>query len=257
MLRDHGPPDPYLKLAVFTVNAFMNDKGPTAGTCFPSQESIAAASGLGVRTVRRKLAEASRLGWIAMFERARAGQRWKAIMYRACVPDGLDVSPYKHADPWKADHGPDIPVDALLGTLYPQRKRSKAPATAAGPSTSRAGTQDGSTGRSRPEDRPLTHEAPATDDIEDRPERPTKFLEEVPRGSSYVEGHSPSGSRPASDMHAIAKHMKPTRAEESLEVRLRKARTLLVADPKIGEDLLRSMYGLTAAQASEARRAAT
>lgn len=255
-LRDHGPKDSYLRLAVFAVNAFMDE----SGTCRPSQERIASAACLGVTTIRRKLAEASRLGWIAQFERAKPGQKWKSIEYRACIPDHLDTSKYDpKEDKWRAKHGAVIPDAALCGTLYPQSKRAKAPAAGTGTSGNcravAAVTEQEAPAVDDTKHRPLTHEAPAADDEKDRPERPTKFLREVLDEVLLGEGRSPLGSQPANNVHALAKVMTTARTDEPLEARLSKVRTLLANTPEYPIDTLCTMYRLTPAQVSEARRA--
>lgn len=249
MLRDHGPRDPYLKLAVFSVNAFMGE----TGACHPSQEAVATAAGLGVTTVRRKLAEACRLGWLAQFPRAQAGQRWKAIEYVACIPDHIDTAKYdRREDKWRAEHGIDIPAEALRGTLYPQKMRAKAPAATAGPSITRNAEAPAADDK---KDRPLTSEAPAADDKKDRPQRPTKFLREVLQEEVvFGKGRSPLGGlAPANGQSVPLKDMRGVRTAEPLHERLRKARALLAADPRIGDDTLCQMFRLTREQATEAR----
>lgn len=182
LLRDYGPPDPWIKLVVFTVNAFMDD----SGKCFPSQEAIAAAAGMGVSTVRRKIAEANRGHWIAIQARAvYGGRHWKQYSYRACCPDSIDLSAIVAntktrqtgedlVDTWEAQHGAISPEN-LKGTMFPQHGRRRAPPASSGMKVSAPPAPSGtnpppgaqappadfvSTARPHIEHRPLTTQAP-------------------------------------------------------------------------------------------------
>jgi hypothetical protein len=183
LLRDHGPADPWLKLVLFTVNSFMDE----SGECYPSQESIARAAGMGVSTVRRKVAEASRAHWLAIVSRAvYGGKHWKQYAYRACAPDSIveDFEPTNGtvtgiglADTWESQHG-GIEAENLTGTMFPQLGKRRIPPATGGkavhappaPSgakrvqmqarTEAPPARDASTARSRTKHRPLTTEAP-------------------------------------------------------------------------------------------------
>jgi hypothetical protein len=186
LVRQFGPKDPFVRLTVFGVNSFMD----RSGIAYPSQEAIAAATWLGVSTVRRKIADANLAAWLSIEARAAyMGQHWKQYLYRACVPDTIDLKAFvvddttgqtadDLAEQWEAIHG-SIDPSNLRGTLFPQTGKRRAPPRAGGiappapggsaaPPTLRREEAPPADARStaRPEQkhRPLTPEAPPADD---------------------------------------------------------------------------------------------
>ena len=62
----------------------MNDVG---GGCYPTQETIAQASGLSVRSVRDHTDLAIEHGWLVRTEHGFRGQKWANYEYQAAWPD--------------------------------------------------------------------------------------------------------------------------------------------------------------------------
>ena len=190
VLRDFGPRDPLVKLVVFTVNSFMDE----SGGCFPSQEAIAKASGLGISTVRRKIAVANRSAWLSISAReVYSGRHWRQYRYRCCCPASIDLKavPVKKggtaedlANHFEADHGA-IDPETLCGTHFPQVGKRRVPprvnGTQAPPGASGTDKRkpasvgasgrvpldhDASTARSGDEHRPLTTRVPPAAEYE-------------------------------------------------------------------------------------------
>lgn len=94
-LRDHGPEDSTLRLALLVLRTYMNRDGEA----YPSQATIAAGAALAEFTVRRALARAEQSGWIERYERRgpASGQAWRRHGYRATVPERVDLGPYLRA----------------------------------------------------------------------------------------------------------------------------------------------------------------
>jgi hypothetical protein len=198
LIRDRGPADPWIKLVLYTINATMKDPDAETGddgAGYWAQETIARAACMGVSTVRRKIAEASKLQWIALETRAAlAGRKWKQYRYRACCPDSIDLAaiPIKKGggavggtaeglvDHWESVWG-GIADSSVAGTMFPQLGKSRRVAppapggrkVVAAPPTAGGSTPDKhdakraappahatSTARSSTKDRPLTTEAP-------------------------------------------------------------------------------------------------
>lgn len=184
-IRDYGPDDALMKLALLTVNTCFGsetDKDTGEKTqleCWWGQERLAHAASMGVTTLRRKLTEASKLGWIAIYPRGANGQRWKSYAYQPCIPDHIPLTEQFEAlaDAHAAIHGNPTPA-ATSGSRYPQKGQRRAPAAAAG---SKQGVNTEGPAADDTKHRPLTHEAPAADDEKDRPQR---------RGKSYSKFHS-------------------------------------------------------------------
>jgi hypothetical protein len=181
LLRDYGPGDPFITLVVFVVNSFMDD----SGSCFPSQETIAQAAGMGVSTVRRKIGAANRAHWLSIEARAvYVSRHWKQYSYRACCPEAINLEGIALKDKgqtaaYLADAHESVygGIDGanLTGTLFPQPGRKKRiPPAASGRTQSEAAPSTAPsmlparappaavtrTARSRNEDRPLRLGAP-------------------------------------------------------------------------------------------------
>jgi hypothetical protein len=86
-LRDHGPKSPSVLLTLYTIGTFMD----RSGFAFPSQQLIAAGIRASVKTVQRHLDQAAHAGWIAVEIAGRSGKGWRHYVYRAAVPDHLDL----------------------------------------------------------------------------------------------------------------------------------------------------------------------
>lgn len=83
-----GPPVPAIRLTLFALSIRMDE----AGEAFPSQETIAADTAIGERTVREAILEARRLCWLAVVDHLRPGKAWRRSHYIACVPDSLNLA---------------------------------------------------------------------------------------------------------------------------------------------------------------------
>lgn len=153
LLRDHGPRDPLMLLVMHTLRTFMDD----SGFCFPSQEAIAAAAAVSIRTVQNKLPAASRLHWLGMSARAKPGQQWKAYSYRACIPDSIIIENEKHEKIMRAwaVQWDEVEAAELTGGL------GKAPAPRAGASVDKSVDKAGSTRTGEAKHPHATTEAPA------------------------------------------------------------------------------------------------
>lgn len=105
-----APRNPNLRAVLFALHCRMDPEG----MAYPSQELIAADTGLSERTVRSAVLDARRSGWLAVATHARPGKAWRLSFYAACIPDeidlrkidlGRDVDLAKIADQWLAKHG--------------------------------------------------------------------------------------------------------------------------------------------------------
>lgn len=83
---DVGPPDPSTRLVLFVLAIYMNEHGEK---CFPSQQTIAARTGLSERSVRNHLQAAEKLGWLKIYLRPRKGQSWFSHEYMPTIPRAL------------------------------------------------------------------------------------------------------------------------------------------------------------------------
>lgn len=245
-IRMYGPNDPWMKLILFTLNSTMD--GDT-GESFHGLESLAKAASMGVSTVRAKLIEASRQGWVARYERRRTPQGWKSYLYRSCVPDSIDLSTITFTDndgnaqdgEYLADchvsrHG-EIDDRATAGTLYPQKGKRRAPPAHGGSSSV---NQQGVPPADDMKHRQPAAEAPPADSENNRQRLRGKFSDLKFSGlSTQGEG-------------ALAR----TVSVESLEDRIRKATRLLGAQPDISNRNVALMLGLTIEQVQQLRATA-
>lgn len=68
---------------LLTISCFMNDVG---GGCYPTQEQLAEATGLTVRSVRQHIETAVQAGWLVRREHGFRGQKWRNHEYEAAWP---------------------------------------------------------------------------------------------------------------------------------------------------------------------------
>jgi hypothetical protein len=170
LIRDHGPSDPFVKLVLFTVNAFMD----SSGSCFPGQAAIASAAVMGVSTVRSKIREANLGHWLSLHHRAAyEGQKWKQYAYRACCPDSIDLAAitFKNddqgkvttaaelADSWESVHG-GVFSENLTGTMFPQPGKNRRAPPGAGGIKAKAPPATGGCPKDKPRTKP---QAPPAD----------------------------------------------------------------------------------------------
>ena len=87
MLRDHGPDDPGLLLALLVLGTYMDGNG----FAFPGQPTWAKAARKSVRMLQRYIAQARRLGWLNVVNAGRGGQGWAFNGYRCCVPEWVEL----------------------------------------------------------------------------------------------------------------------------------------------------------------------
>lgn len=91
-------------LTLYTLSTFMNRDG----FAYPSQVTVARGARASVRTIRRHMDQAERLGWVAIELAGNAGQGWRRHGYRCAVPDHvvLDESDEALADVVESQSGP-------------------------------------------------------------------------------------------------------------------------------------------------------
>ncbi len=183
LVRDFGPKDPWARLLLFAINSrFDRDNGE----CFAGQETIAKDTCMGVSTIRAKTALVAREGWLALYPRGGNGKRWKSYIYRASVPDWIDLSAIKVKDTdaeslaqaYEATNG-TIDPSANAGTLYPQKGQKRTPPPAAGgPSSAKPAPKRKAPPADEHKDRQLTAEAPPADGNKHRQPLRGKFFSE-------------------------------------------------------------------------------
>jgi hypothetical protein len=254
LLRDRGPADPWVKLVVFTVNSFMDD----SGSCYPSQRAIAGAAAMGESTLRRKIQEACRAGWLSIEARTvYAGQHWKQYMYSACCPDTVDLEAIvlkdgqtagQLADAHESKYGTIDPA-TLTGTMFPQTGKKRVvppapsgipPAPGGSPMAQASPTHGSSleappadvesTARSEQKHRPLTTFQP--------PAAAYEVLKSKFQEKSQVEGRSLARG----DRRAVIAKVERSRAKTDEQV-LHDMRKLLAATPDLGQaDVARLLH---------------
>lgn len=100
---------------LLTLSCFMNEVG---GGCYPTQEQLAAATGLSDRAVRTHLEQAETKGWLKRNEHGFRGQRWRNTEYWALWPDLPHVD--EGAEPRSG------PLDESSGTTF-RKVRNQVP----------------------------------------------------------------------------------------------------------------------------------
>jgi hypothetical protein len=87
---------------LLTLAVFMNGEG---GSCFPTTETIASATGLSERSVCVHIKKGRVSGWLSVSKHGSRGQQWRKNQYQASFPrtakgaDGKSVANGKAADP--------------------------------------------------------------------------------------------------------------------------------------------------------------
>jgi hypothetical protein len=126
-LRDRGPGEQSLLLCLYTIGTYMDRDG----YAYPGQESIAAGMRASVRTVRRLIDAAARMGWLHVEEFKVTGKGWRRNSYRCTVPLHLDleemdenlrdviVSQVGDVDDEESAHGADTRMAAPTATEEP------------------------------------------------------------------------------------------------------------------------------------------
>ena len=98
IMSEHGPPNPLARLVLLTVSLHMQADGSGA---WPAQTSISKRAKVGLRSVKRHLETAERLGWIERTQERIPGKKWRRTNYEACVPAAVyDLLPER---PWESD----------------------------------------------------------------------------------------------------------------------------------------------------------
>ena len=89
VMSEAGPDNPLSKLVCMALSLHMKDHGAGA---FPTQASLAKASGMGLRSVKRHLEALERNGWVQRVKVRDPGKTWAKTLYTAVVPDRFKVS---------------------------------------------------------------------------------------------------------------------------------------------------------------------
>lgn len=97
---------------LLTLSCYMNEVG---GGCYPTQETLAEASGLTVRAVRTHLEVAEKAGWLKRTEHGFRGQRWRNTEYWALWPEPLDVD--------EGEEPRSAPSEQRTGTSRPKVRK--------------------------------------------------------------------------------------------------------------------------------------
>jgi hypothetical protein len=74
-------------LTLLVLSTFMDRRG----FAFPSQETLATASRVSLRTVQRHLHAAIQAGWLHAQLAGRTDRKWRHYCYRCCIPDHIEV----------------------------------------------------------------------------------------------------------------------------------------------------------------------
>lgn len=79
----YGPSKPSTRHVLLTLSLWMSAKGDS---CFPSQETLAEATGMTRKSVRTHIQVAEEEGWLERNAHGFGGQRWRRYDYAAKVP---------------------------------------------------------------------------------------------------------------------------------------------------------------------------
>lgn len=248
-LRDHGPRCQGLLLTLYTVGTYMRN----SGYAYPGQALIAQGARTTSRTVRRHIAEAQRTGWLAVECAGRGGKGWRHNAYRACVPDDVyallsdvDESISDHIQAQCGDveysEGEDIIASSAMDSGEDMMMSSAHAPTAFGGEDIR-GTHVRTTDTSG-EDIGSTNVRTQS--------CPPNSCSETPalRTPAKTEAQDAQSRVRAIDIGRQAPKQVGTMTAEE---RLRKARTLLDADPEIDNAKLMQSFGLTIEEVQEIR----
>ncbi|TIU46039.1 MAG: helix-turn-helix domain-containing protein [Mesorhizobium sp.] len=109
---------PTTRHLLLTISCFMNDLG---GSCFPTQEQLAAATGLTDRAIRKHTEIAVDKGWLKRHLHGFKGRRWSNYEYLAIWPEDRNDVPALGAG------GPE-PRSGKTGTRF-RKDRNDVPTT--------------------------------------------------------------------------------------------------------------------------------
>jgi hypothetical protein len=141
--------------------------------CHPGQDRIAECAPLGVSTVRRCTASASKKGWVAVYDRGCAGKKNRPYLYRLAVPNTINLAAIpvtenkngaQLSDEFEAAYG-RIDDANVSGRLRQQKGKKRAPPRAGGIRRMEAPPA------AVTNDRPQTPTLPAGTVTNDRPQR--------------------------------------------------------------------------------------
>ena len=90
-----GPSNPSTRLVLLTLSLYMDPRG----FAWPSQTTLAARSGLSLRTVKGSVDDAEKAKWIVRSWQARNGQGWRLTRYQGTFPANID----RASKPWELD----------------------------------------------------------------------------------------------------------------------------------------------------------
>ncbi len=118
-LRDHGPDQQGLLLTLYTLGTFMDDNG----FAYPGQQTLAHGARASVRTIRRHMEQAQKLGWVEFELAGRSGQGWRRYIYRCAVPDHVPLGEKDEmlADAVASEWGNIKRADTLVSSPSPKR----------------------------------------------------------------------------------------------------------------------------------------
>lgn len=183
VLSEFGPPLDSHRVVLLVVEAFINDE---RGVAWPSQEAIARRASKGVRTVRRILALSDTAGWIHRSLFHSPGKSWRLTAYSPRVP--IALKSVVEAKGWNPPaEANTVAAPSLAGEVIalaaPVAPNVRPPATDVRPFVT--------------DDRP--NEAKVRPNQADvRPSSwPTKFLSEVPIGSTKRKCKSEGAASPS------------------------------------------------------------
>jgi hypothetical protein len=92
-----GPPSASTRHVLLTLSLYMT-RG-SKGVAWPSQASLAARTGLSLRTVKAAIADAEKSGWIVRGSMGRNSQGWRLTRYQGVIPAHVDLA----SKPWELD----------------------------------------------------------------------------------------------------------------------------------------------------------
>jgi len=86
LIHDTDPVElgPTTRHVLFTIGHYMD---ATGGSCYPTIKTIARASGLCERAVKKHIKIAKDAGWVKSHQHGFAGQKWRNNAYEATAPD--------------------------------------------------------------------------------------------------------------------------------------------------------------------------
>jgi hypothetical protein len=108
-------------LTLYVIGTYMDRDG----YAFPGQEAIAKGARTTERSVQRHIAEAVRLGWLAVENAGRGGQGWRHNAYRCAIPESVTLTATDEsiADVYSAQLGDPEGDDTILSSPTAQGDR--------------------------------------------------------------------------------------------------------------------------------------